>query len=93
MQYILDFTNDPLICSFYVSIILAIGLAYICNRFIFKPSSYLYTNPSSLMINGEKKKDLQKSPNHHPIILWIIQCVRRKDCPQEDPAHLVSIII
>lgn len=92
MEDFLNLTYDPFICSFCVSLVLTIGLAYICNRFTVNAYSYITTRPSSNIIKSEYQWNANRKKSQHPILLWIMKCVRRKESPGEDPDHHISAV-
>ncbi|MGE6259623.1 hypothetical protein ACQKCU_17325 [Heyndrickxia sporothermodurans] len=90
MEYILNLTYDPVICSIYVSIVLTIGLAYIWNHFIVKPYSYITAEPATERLNHSHHWLSHQKQVQHPLMIWIIKCVRRKESSNEDPDHHLS---
>lgn len=93
MEYLLNLTYDPVICSFYVSIVLTIGIAYIWNHFIVKPYSYITTEPTTEGLNSLHRMSGNRKKSHNPTIIWIMKCVRRKESPNEDPDHHLSVVL
>ncbi|QQZ11162.1 hypothetical protein [Heyndrickxia vini] len=91
MEYLLNLTYDPVVCSFYVSILLTIGLAYIWNHFIVKPYSYIATEASAEELINPQQRLIHRLKIQHLLIIWIMKCVRRKDSPNEDPDHHLSV--
>ncbi|GIN40458.1 hypothetical protein MHI39_11530 [Heyndrickxia sp. FSL K6-6286] len=93
MEYLFNLIYDPVICSFYVSILLTIGLAYIWNHFIVNPYSCITTEPTATRITSSQQwlRDCKIIQNN--FILWIIKCIRRKESPNEDPDHHLSVTL
>ena len=92
MEYLINLTYDPFICSFSVSLILSIGLAFIWNRFRIHSYSYVYDKPAEIAISAEYTIDCENEKMQNPIMMWIIKFVRRKESSQDESDHHLSVI-
>ncbi|KQL53845.1 hypothetical protein AN964_10275 [Heyndrickxia shackletonii] len=92
MEYLINLTYDPFICSVSVSLILTIGLACIWNKFRIQSCSYLSEKPTEILINLDYPFESTNDKIQNPLMTWIIKYVRRKESSKDDSDHHLSII-
>lgn len=92
MEYLINLTYDPFICSVSVSLILTIGLACIWNKFRIQSCSYLSERPAGILIRLEYPLEFTNEKTQNPLMTWIIKYVRRKESSKDDSDHHLSVI-
>ncbi|PKR82633.1 hypothetical protein CWO92_23280 [Heyndrickxia camelliae] len=92
MEYLINLTYDPFICSLSVSLILTIGLACIWHKFRIQSYSYFSEGQTNIEISLESPLESANERIQNPIIKWILKYVRLKESAKDDSDHHLSVI-
>ncbi|MGV3466491.1 MAG: hypothetical protein ACO1OT_14505 [Heyndrickxia sp.] len=92
MEYLINLTYDPFICSLSVSLILTIGLACIWNKFRIQSYSYLSEGQAKLSLSLEYPFESTNEIIQNPLKRWILKYVRHKESSKDDSDHHLSVI-
>ncbi|MGG3693940.1 hypothetical protein [Heyndrickxia ginsengihumi] len=88
-QNLMDFMNDPIIYTLSF-MFLTVGLIYL-SRLIGKPSSYVSAKTTTILVDHKIQKKPTCDSSNHSVIIWILTCVRRKECPNDADDHHISL--
>ncbi|RLQ95418.1 hypothetical protein [Falsibacillus albus] len=85
MDYLFELTSDPVVYSFYVSIIFSFTVFKTWRWFIDQPITQDGVRPTvSGSFKSESKTENLKSTVYTPVIMWILKTVKRKERPNDD---------